>query len=724
MPRAVRIGLWSLAGVLGLAVLAVGILLASVDLNSLKPRIAEAVKQATGRDFALNGPIGLGLSLRPTLAVRDVALANPPGYSRPRMATLERLDLKLALLPLLSHRIEIDQLVLVRPDILLETDKQGRANWEFVPANAGPTRAATPTGPAAASAPSGQAEASAPSGAVGASATRISISEARIEDGTLTWRDGVTGDSVVLAVKTFTATAATPDSNTHLASEASYNGAGLTMDGEIGPLTRLQNPADATPWPVRLTLASAGAKLIVDGTLTHPLAGSGYQLKLTGGVPDLAALSSLAHRPLPALKTIAFEGDLHDVKSGSTSGIAFSGVKLSLPSADLAGDATLTLGSPPSLQARLTSSKIDADALLVAFGNPAPAPGAASGAPSRPAVAPAPAKTDRMIPDTAIPFELLRLVDADLTFNGTELRFGGAPYRSIAQHIALRDGKLRLDPFAADLPEGHLSGSVDVDATRTPATVALRLHAPGLAVGPLLARFGLSGTANGNLEVYADVNGAGGTPRGIAADLNGSLGLALANGTVENRLLNSTLGEILRAANLLDLAERGGVSQVQCVAARLELTRGIGTLRTLLLSSTLLTMDGDGTVDLGNETLALRVRPRKEVAATTVVVPLRVSGGWRSPSVLPDPTATVTENIGTVAGAVIGSATPLGLAAGMLGGEKMIGRVFGGGVDCGTSLAIARGQAAPERPSAPSQPEAKPKPNPGNPGDLLRQLFH
>jgi AsmA protein len=372
------------------------------------------------------------------------------------------------------------------------------------------------------------------------------------------------------------------------------------------------------------------------------------------------------------------------------------------------------------LRATFTSNKIDADALFAVFSQPVPAPGSGT-----PAESP-PANHDRLIPDTPIPFDLLRLANADVTFNAAELRYGGAQYHSIAQHIALHDGILRLDPFAADLAEGHLSGSLVVDATRAPAAaVALRLHAPGLAVGPLLAAIGMPGSANGNLEVYADLNGTGDTPHDIAAGLNGSLGFAMADGTVGNHLLSSTFGEILRATNLLDLAERGGVSQLQCAAARLDLARGTGTLRTLLLSSTLLTLDGEGTVNLGAESVNLLVRSRNQVLDTKVVVPLRVSGPWRSPSVKPDPTATVTENAGTVAGAVIGSTSPLGAVAGALGADKVITRVFGGPVDCPTSLAIARGQASPPPPGhapAPARTEAKPKAV--NPGDLLRQLFH
>jgi hypothetical protein len=90
-----------------------------------------------------------------------------------------------------------------------------------------------------------------------------------------------------------------------------------------------------------------------------------------------------------------------------------------------------------------------------------------------------------------------------------------------------------------------------------------------------------------------------------------------------------------------------------------------------------------------------------------------------------DPAATVTANAGTVAGTVLGSATPLGLVAGALGGQKLLGGSEG--VDCGGALAAARGQAAPAATPAATQaapaPAAQEKPKLPNPGQLLQKLF-
>ncbi|MFI4983395.1 MAG: AsmA family protein, partial [Nevskiales bacterium] len=91
-----RITLVTVAALLVAIVGVVVVGLARIDPDRLKPRIAAAVKQATGRDLLLRGPIHLSFSLQPSVQVTDVSFSNPPGFSRPMMATLQRLDLQLA----------------------------------------------------------------------------------------------------------------------------------------------------------------------------------------------------------------------------------------------------------------------------------------------------------------------------------------------------------------------------------------------------------------------------------------------------------------------------------------------------------------------------------------------------------------------------------------------------------------------------------------------------
>ena len=81
---------WVLGGLLAVLAIAIGLGIALFDPDAQKPRIIAAVKQATGRDLAIAGRIGLALSLRPTIEIADVTLSNPPGFSRPAMLSILR----------------------------------------------------------------------------------------------------------------------------------------------------------------------------------------------------------------------------------------------------------------------------------------------------------------------------------------------------------------------------------------------------------------------------------------------------------------------------------------------------------------------------------------------------------------------------------------------------------------------------------------------------------
>nr|WP_294507478.1 AsmA family protein [uncultured Rhodopila sp.] len=842
LPRPLRFGLIGPGVVVVIAAVAGAVAIARFDPDSLKPRIEEAVRRATGRDLALNGKIGLKLSLSPTIQVADVAFANPPGFSRPQMAAVQGLELQLGLLPLLSGRYEINRLVLIHPDILLETDGAGQPNWRMTP-EASP---AAPAGAQAQAAPGPKTRAV------------VSIDTVSLRDGVLAYRDGRTGKLTTLGLSDLEATAASPDAPLHIDADASYNGTAFTLTADTGPLTRLQDPAATSPWPVKLGLSVAGAKLAAEGAVTQPLRGTGYDLAVSGSIPDLsaltpllqgfvppalhdisfaakvadrggrwpdvsslavhagpsdlsaqvagltldkldiaaaaaanqpataeaagtfngapltfaatvgplasllpgappaafpvdvtllaagatiaakgtladaraltganlalaaqipdlAALSPLARRPLPALKTVAFKGTLTDAAGGFRNGAALHGLTLTSPAGDLTGDASAGLGARRSLVAALKSNRIDLDAIEAAF-DAAPTATAPPPAPGAPATAPPPPskRADRLFSDQPLPLSLLRTADADIKLDIGLLRSGGADYRAIDTHGVLANGKLEVSPFSADTPGGRLTGLLSIDASQPAPPVHLVLRAPGLSLKSLLVLFHEPSIASGNMEVRADISGAGDTPHAIAASLDGYVGIAMAGGVIDNRLLGSLLGKVMDSLNALDLVGKGGSSELKCFAALMQARRGIATIQPLALSSSLLTTTGSGTVNLGGETLALELRPQARLGGTAVVIPVSVTGPIRNPRAGINRLGAAESNAGTVASAVLGGATPLGALGGLIGGNKLTG----GSADvCPAALAEARGQVAPAA-EAPAK-----QPNLADPGALLKSLF-
>ena len=102
------------------------------------------------------------------------------------MARVDRFELQVALLPLIGGTIEVRRLVLVEPEILLETDPDGRGNWQLAAAPAGAEE--TDSG--------------------GGTPLLPEIHELILRDGKLTYRDGKTGETLTLALSGLSAKAA------------------------------------------------------------------------------------------------------------------------------------------------------------------------------------------------------------------------------------------------------------------------------------------------------------------------------------------------------------------------------------------------------------------------------------------------------------------------------------------------------------------------------------
>lgn len=101
----------------------------SIDINAFRDDIAAEIEAYTGREVVIAGDLDLALSLHPTLVAKNVAFGNADWGSKPQMLNIGRLEGRVALLPLLSGRLEVRHIELVDTELLLETDPLGRGNW-------------------------------------------------------------------------------------------------------------------------------------------------------------------------------------------------------------------------------------------------------------------------------------------------------------------------------------------------------------------------------------------------------------------------------------------------------------------------------------------------------------------------------------------------------------------------------------------------------------------
>lgn len=104
-----------------------------IDWNGYRGKIERYGQQLTGRDTKVLGDISVRLFPWPRLRFDDVRIANPPGARLPELLRAERVDIRLALAPLISGKLEVQGIQLERPVFGFERLPAGRGTWNIQP---------------------------------------------------------------------------------------------------------------------------------------------------------------------------------------------------------------------------------------------------------------------------------------------------------------------------------------------------------------------------------------------------------------------------------------------------------------------------------------------------------------------------------------------------------------------------------------------------------------
>jgi uncharacterized protein involved in outer membrane biogenesis len=651
---------WIVTGLVALvvAVVVAGyVVLSGMEFDDLRARIEAEAKAATGRDLVIGGKIDLAVSLTPAIAIEQVSFANADWGSRAQMITLDRFEVEVALLPLLSGDIEIRRLVIVRPNILLETDAEGRANWSLE----GIAETAEET-----------VEEAEPGAETTIGGMPI-LHEIIIEDGLLTYRDGQTGEVMEVVLSRLTSSAKGPSQPISLNLEGTYNGAPIKLSGSLGAPLELNEG----PFPVDLTAEAGGAVVTVAGVIAEPLTGRGIDLKISAKGESLADLGGLAGAELPPLGPYDVSARL------KTDGdpVSLTELAVKIGGSDLAGQATLALsGARPAISGALSSQLLD----LADFAPPGDAAGepAAEAGPESPYV----------FAEDPLPLDGLKAVDVDLKLNVATLRLQEKlALEDLDLTLRLAGGRLQLAPLVARFAGGSLEANVDLDGAKEVPSLVATLKGAGIDYGQLLKDMEIEDGVQGTLDLDIDLRGAGGSPRAIAAGLNGKTEIVSNEGVISNQLLKVVGVGLSDVLGPLMGGEED--AKLNCIVSRFNIERGLATSVAMIFDSEAFTVTGGGIVDLKTERLELQMdTATREVSIASLAVPFNIGGTLKSPSFTPDP-------VGTALGAakVVGMFVAPPLAIGSLIAEKS---VSGSGENaCVAALEAAASGQAPEQKS-------------------------
>lgn len=654
-----------LAAIAVLLAIGLAIAITRIDFNRFKPDIAAAARNALGRELTLAGDIDLKIGFRPALAVENVSFENADWGSRPELATIQRLEIEVSLLPLLKKEIEIHRLVLIDPDILVETDPNGTSNLSFSPA-AG--KKASPPGTAVDKSP--QVEATPPA----ASPPLLTFHRVDIQNGRITYRDGRTGASHTVAVERFTSSPAPEDDQMKLMLKGAYNRQPFELTGIAGRLKSLLDPN--VEWPADLVAKAAGWTVAARGSLRDVLRMTGVNLSLgiegdTGAVPRIGEMAGIGKR-LPDVGPVRFSGRLLDAAPGvfSLNDINLSGrpagavltvkgaihdltarkgvlnVHLAAPSlprlgalvevrdlpdlgpvtvdadleipdaatvhttnlraafleSDIGGTGTLTLsGKRPKLTAALSSKRLDLRPFASQASSDAPPP-------------PAPKKRsgkDRVFSPEPLPLDRLKQIDADIHLRLANVLMEKAAFTDLEADVRLDAGRLRMAPIRASTDGSTWTVALEIDASKQIPTISKKLQVKRLNLGQMFKTLGIKDTVAGTGDVDADLTSRGRSVAEVMGNMDGRMIFAFQNGFVKQQGLDLVsfefaTGLVKQMFSLLGTPP-GEKAEIRCLFGNLDVRNGIVDVSPFVMNTPKMSVFGSGDINLKNERLNLSV---------------------------------------------------------------------------------------------------------------------
>lgn len=226
-------------------------------------------------------------------------------------------------------------------------------------------------------------------------------------------------------------------------------------------------------------------------------------------------------------------------------------------------------------------------------------------------------------------FSALQKLQANGSVRVGALKVANINASNVRFNLRAADGKLDVNPLAANLYGGSASGALTLTASK-PARFAVRQNLNGIQVGPLLKDAIGKDPIEGKGNVQLDVVTTGATFDQIKKALDGSARLELRDGAIHG----INIAQTVRSAKSKLAALRGaGDQQAQSgtgsasektdfseLTGSFRITDGVARNDDLQIKSPLVRIAGSGAIDIGNDRLDY-------LARTTVVSTLQGQGG-------------------------------------------------------------------------------------------------
>jgi uncharacterized protein involved in outer membrane biogenesis len=657
VPPAARVGLAAIAGLIVLAVL----FAMFFRWNMLRGPLAREASAISGRPISIDGDLTVHpWSFTPTATIRGLKIGNPAWMHGGLLADIPAVTLQIRLLPLLHSQTDLMLVDLEKPRVWLFRDAQGRSNWS------GPNPSAPTKLPP--------------------------IEHFVITGGVLNMNDVKASMKLDGVVWSNESVSTTDGGGFRFHGSGVRNGFPLTLDIAGGPLLHLR--ADQ-PYPFDADVRQAQTHVVAHGSLDRPFDFGHFHAGLTASGRDLADLYDLIRLGMPNTPAYHLTGQL------TREGQIYTMTHLNgrVGQSDLAGHFTVDKTSGRAmLRADLSSRQLRFADLGSLVG--APPPGERT--PLQKAQAATRAAQGRIMPDATLNASKLRSLDAVVQYRaGSVTTQSNLPLRQASLDLSLDHGLLVLNPIAFDFPHGALSGRVTLNGREATPTLDIDLTVKNVRIEDFIKGKAGQPPVEGILQARARLHGVGDSIHKAAATANGEVTLVVPQGDIRKAFAELMGIDATKGLGLL-LSKNQSEEKVRCAVADFRADHGMLHATNIVLDTDQVSAQGQGTVNLADETLNLSLQGRpKSFRLVRLMAPITLRGHLDSPK------------IGVSAGKVpIQAAAAVGLAVFASPLAIILPFVDPGlakNADCVGLVSAAKSEGAPVKVSATTPAPAKKK---------------
>jgi AsmA family protein len=581
-----------------LALAAVAALIAAIwDWNWFRGPLAALASARMHRQVSIDGDLRVHLwSWQPSATVDRLRIANPAWAGKADLADIDRLAVAIRLIPLFAGRLDMRLLEFDRPNASFYRDASGRASWDFSDGKKPDEPLRLPP-----------------------------IRQFIIDGGKLNYRDE---DRKLVFSGTVDAKERLGAANRgfQLAGRGVLNDQPFILQVTGGPLLNIDRNK---PYPFDANIRAGETYVTAQGAVPKPFDLSQFSMNVTSRGPDLSQLYGLTGVPLPNTPPYDLRGrlsrDVHLWKLDNLGG--------RVGSSDLSGRLSVRTGDKrPFLTADLRSRSLDFPDLGALFGGGRKAGKVAS--PTQVAVARKMQAQGRIFPDATLNFDRIRALDADVSYKATSIKDAPINLRSGSTRVKLNAGVLRAEPLDLDLPQGRITGFVQLDGRKTNAVTDLDLRLANARLENLFpVKFQGATPFAGPLAGRARLHGTGDSVHDAMGDANGEVMVVAPGGEIRRSLAELAGVDVIKGLGLL-FSKNQATTPIRCGVMHMTAKGGVLNADRLIVDTGPVLIDGDATVNLDTEHLMFRLKGHpKKFQLVRLLAPITISGPMLSPKV-------------------------------------------------------------------------------------------